>query len=125
MLFTFVSSHTTKSTKFISCCYNKYRISAVLKVETDIITSIVASPKGQTVILVIMYVEIFKTGIIVYIGDVKMCLTSHYLIIFNISQFLHMRVTNRPNILLIKVRSVIQTFSAAHIKGKMSKLPMI
>ena len=52
----------------------KYRITAVLKVETDIIPSIAASPTGQAVI---MYVEIFKTAVIVFIGDVKMCLTSH------------------------------------------------
>jgi hypothetical protein len=49
-------------------------ITAVLKVETDIIPSIAASPTGQAVI---MYVEIFKTAVIVFIGDVKMCLTSH------------------------------------------------
>jgi cellulose synthase/poly-beta-1,6-N-acetylglucosamine synthase-like glycosyltransferase len=49
-----------------------------------------------TVILVIMYVKIFKTAVNVFICDVKMCLTSHWLIIFNISQFL--RVTNWPNI---------------------------
>jgi hypothetical protein len=39
-----------------------YRITAVLKVETDIITSIAASPIGRAVILVIMYVETFKTN---------------------------------------------------------------
>jgi hypothetical protein len=49
-------------------------------------------------ILVIMYVKIFKTGIIVFISDVKMCLMSHWQIIFYISQFLHMWVTNWPNI---------------------------
>ena len=47
-----------------------------------------------------MYVEIFKTNVIVFMGDVKMCLTSHWLIIFNISQFLHMQVTNWPNIFM-------------------------
>jgi len=51
-----------------------YRITAVLKVETDNIASIAASPTGRAVILVIMYVEIFKTGVILLIGDVKMCL---------------------------------------------------
>jgi len=39
---------------------------AVLKVETDIITSITASPMGQIAILVIMYVQTFKTDIIVF-----------------------------------------------------------
>jgi len=47
-----------------------------LKVNTDIITSIAASPTGRAVILVLMYVEIFKTVIIDFIGDVKMCLKS-------------------------------------------------
>jgi hypothetical protein len=61
-----------------------YRITAVLKVKTDIIASITASQTGGAVILVIMYVEIFKTDVIVLIGDVKTCLTSHWPIIFNI-----------------------------------------
>jgi hypothetical protein len=46
--------------------YNKYIITVVLKVET-----------GRAVILVIMYVEIFQTGVIVFIGEVKICLRSH------------------------------------------------
>ena len=54
-----------------------YRITAVLKVETDIIVRIAARATERAVILVIMYVENFKTGVIVFIGDVKMCLTSH------------------------------------------------
>jgi len=53
-----------------------YRITAVSKVETEIIASIAASQTGRAVILVIMYVEIFKTGTI-FIIDVKMCLMSH------------------------------------------------
>ena len=88
---------------------------ADLKVDTDIIISIAASPT-------VMYVEIFKTGVIVFIGDIKMCLTSHWRIIFNI------RVSScacelRTDLIFlwIKVSSVIQTLSAAHIKGKISK----
>ena len=50
---------------------------AVFKVETDIIASIAASLTGQAVKLVIMYVKIFKSDIIVFISDIKMCLTSH------------------------------------------------
>jgi hypothetical protein len=69
-----------------------------MKVETDIIDSIASSPTKQAVILVIKYVEIFKTDIIVFISDVKMCLMSHWTIIFNISQFLRMRVTKWRNI---------------------------
>ena len=40
-------------------------ITTALKVETELITNIVASPIERTVILVIMYVETFKTGVIV------------------------------------------------------------
>jgi hypothetical protein len=40
--------------------YTLYRIKAVLKVETDIITSIAVSPTGQAVVLVIMCVKPFK-----------------------------------------------------------------
>jgi hypothetical protein len=52
------------------------RILAVLKVETDIITSIAVSLIGRAAILVIMYVETFKTNINVFSGSVTMCLTS-------------------------------------------------
>ena len=52
-----------------------YRITAVLKVKTNIITTIAASPTGRSMI---MYVEIFKNDVIVFIGDVKICLTSHW-----------------------------------------------
>ena len=48
-----------------------YRITAAMKVKKDIIASITASP------LVIMYVEILKTDILVFIGNVIMCLMSH------------------------------------------------
>ena len=98
-------------------------ITTVLKVETDIITSIAASLTGWAVILVIMYVEIFKTSVIVFIGDIKMCLMSHWPIIFNI------RVSSctcklRTDLIFLssKVRSVIQNLSAAHIKEKMPNL---
>jgi hypothetical protein len=48
-----------------------------MKVETDIITNITVSLIGRAVLLVIMYVEIFKTDVIIFIGNVIMCLTSH------------------------------------------------
>ena len=54
--------------------HNTYRITSVLKAKTDIIASIAASPTGRAVI---MYVKIFKNDVNVFIGDVKMCLTSH------------------------------------------------
>jgi hypothetical protein len=76
-----------------------YRITVVLKVKTDIIASITVSPIERAVILVIMDVEIFKTSFIVFISEVKMCSNiTVWPIIFNISQFLHMRVTNGPYI---------------------------
>jgi len=56
---------------------NKYRITTALKIKTNIIAGIAASLTGRAVILVIMYVENFKTGVIGFIGDIKMCLTSH------------------------------------------------
>ena len=46
-----------------------------MKVETDIIAIITASLIERAVILMIMYVEVFKTGVIVFIGDFKMYLT--------------------------------------------------
>jgi len=46
---------------------NKHRITAALKVETEIITSIMASPKGRAAVLMIMYVETFKADVIVFL----------------------------------------------------------
>ena len=45
--------------------------------ETNIITSVSVSPMGRAVILVIMYVKTFKTDIIDFIGQIRMCLMSH------------------------------------------------
>ena len=45
---------------------------AVVKVKADIIARI-----GRAVILVIRYVETFKTDVIDFIGNFIMCLTSH------------------------------------------------
>ena len=42
----------------------EYRITTVLKVETDIITSFRVNLTGRVVILVIMYVETFKIEVI-------------------------------------------------------------
>jgi hypothetical protein len=49
---------------------------AILKVETDIIANIAASPIGRTEIFVIMSVEAFRADVIVFIGHVIMCFTS-------------------------------------------------
>ena len=75
-----------------------------MKVETNIITSISVSPMGRVVILVIMYAKTFKTDIIDFIGQIRMCLMSHWLIIF-----------------CIIVHSLIPTISPSEIKGKMSE----
>lgn len=48
---------------------NAYRIMTVLKVETNLFTSMAASPT--------MYVETFKTNVTVFIGNVIKCLTTH------------------------------------------------
>jgi len=65
-------------TKFVSTKINlKYRITFVLKVETDIITSIAASLKEWTVIIVIMQVTTFKMDITVLIGIKCYNVTSH------------------------------------------------
>jgi hypothetical protein len=53
-----------------------YRITAIVKVETYIITSIAMSLMEWVVILVIMYVKTFKTDDMVFIGNI-ICLTSH------------------------------------------------
>lgn len=55
-----------------------------MKVETDIVSSIVTSPTGRTVIVRIMYGETLKTDVIVFIGNVIMSLTSNWLVIFSI-----------------------------------------
>jgi hypothetical protein len=82
----------------------------VLKVET-----------GRAVILVIMYVEIFQTGVIVFIGEVKICLRSHCPIIFNIrtsSLACELRTD-----LIFKVNLVIQTISCTHQRQFVNKSP--
>ena len=51
-----------------------YRITSVLKVERDIITSVAVNPIGR---VVIVYMETFKADVSVFIGNVIMCVTSH------------------------------------------------
>jgi len=51
-------------------------ITAVVKVVTDTIVSIAASPIGRYVMLVIMCVDAFKTEVIVFICNVIMGLMS-------------------------------------------------
>jgi len=61
-----------------------------MKTETEMITSIAVSPVGQAVILEIMYVETFKTDIIIFISNIIISLTSHIPIIFKkVSKSVH------------------------------------
>ena len=62
--------------------FNTNRIMFVLKVETDINTNI-------------EYVKTFKSDIIVFICYVIMCWTSHWLIFFDISQFVDTNTITR------------------------------
>lgn len=55
---------------------DKYRITAVVKVETDIFASITVSLIGRALILVIISVETFKADIILCINNIIMYLTS-------------------------------------------------
>ena len=75
------------------------------------------SPTRRAVILMIMYVEMFKTGVIVFVSAVKMCLMLVILTECQIQTYLIFLWT--------KVSSVIQILSAAHIKRDMSRLSII
>ena len=55
---------------------DKYRITAILKVETGIIANISVSSIGRAGIFVIISVEAFRSEVIVYICDVIVCFTS-------------------------------------------------
>lgn len=82
----------------------------ILKVETDIITSIHESPIGRAMILLIMYAETFKTGVIAFISytDITMCSRS---------------LTDRI-ISSIRICSLILKILLDAIKGEMAKLLM-
>ena len=56
--------------------FNTYRITAKMKVETEIIANISAIPGGRAGIFVIMCVTAFRTDLIVFICDVIMCFIS-------------------------------------------------
>ena len=78
-----------------------------MKVETDIITSIAASLMEWTVILMIMDVETFKTNVIIFTGNVIMCLIDNFqyqsesVDIDNITT--RKKCLNYQNILLLRV----------------------
>ena len=86
---------------------NKYWIMTVLRVETDIIASITVSLNWRAVILLIKHAERLKT--VVFIGNIinKMCLTSHWSIIFR-----------------IMVSPLTLEISMGEIKAEMYKLPI-
>jgi activator of HSP90 ATPase len=64
-----------------------------------------------------MSVEALRTDVIVFICDV-MCFSSDW------SINLHMRVSNWPNIFVDQGQFSDPDFTAAHIQGKMSNLPI-
>jgi hypothetical protein len=64
-----------------------YRITAVLKVETDIIFSITVSPIGWAVVLVIIYVETFKTDILLFL------LVNHNAFVVTLTNNFHLKLT--------------------------------
>ena len=63
---------TLRRTQFIHARRDICRITAIMKVEIDIITSIETSLIARAVILIIVFVDIFKTDAIVFIGYVIM-----------------------------------------------------
>ena len=85
--------------RIVWCVIHVYRITAVMKVETDVIASITASMIGRAAILVMMYVEIYNIYFIVFIGYVTLTDSLQYQ-----SQFIY---------LMIRLNE---------IKGKISKL---
>ena len=87
----------------------KYRITTILKVETDIITNISVNLIGWAGIFVIMSVNALRTDGCVFIGDVIMCFTSDWSINWRIG------VTNWPNIFVDQWSRLYQRHTS---KGK-------
>ena len=75
--------------------WNRCRITAVLKVEKDIIASIVASLTGRAVILVIMYVEILILSVVFYgyYAFLHRPATSHWQIYHIILYWVHLAMS--------------------------------
>ena len=67
-----------------------YIITTAMKVDININTSITASLIGQAVILMMMFVEIFRTCVIVFICKVIMYLTSQWPINFQYQKSFHL-----------------------------------
>ena len=63
---------------------------------SDIVCRMSVILAGRVVILVILYVETFKTVVIVLISNIIMCLTSNRLIIFSIRVSYFMAKTITP-----------------------------
>ena len=77
-LFIFKRNTTLFSSKAVRSVSAIYRITSILKVETDIITNISLSLIGRARIFVIMSVEAFRTDVIVFISGIIMCFTSDW-----------------------------------------------
>jgi hypothetical protein len=84
-----------------------YIITPVLKVETNIIASIVACPVWRVMMLLIMYVEIFKTDLILLLSVLNVTMWRHTDCYFS-----------------VPVCALILTISHSEIKGKIPYLPI-
>ena len=103
-------------TDLIVNCNDKYRITSILKVETDIIANISASSIGWAGIFVIMSVCL---DVIVLMGDIIMCFTSDWPINWR------MWVTNWLHIFVDQAQSSDPDFIRGTDQSKMSNLPII
>jgi hypothetical protein len=93
-----------------NCCYSIFTIFIGIKSRRDL---------RSKWIFLILSVEAFRTEVIVFIGGIIMCFT------FVIDRWTCACELRTDLIFLwFKVSSVIQTLSTAHIRGKMSNLPI-
>jgi hypothetical protein len=95
---------------FVSNYTPSYRITSILKVETDIITNISVNPIGQVCDNICRGLQNWRY---------QWCHNVFYVRLSD--KLMHLLWTDLI-FLWIKVSSVIQTLSAAHIKGKLSNL---
>jgi hypothetical protein len=77
-----------------------------MKVETDI-ASIKENLIGGGVILVIVYVKTFKTGFIVFTGNIIICLSPHWPIIFIIKQTLSLGEIKGKNVKMTDTAGIL------------------
>ena len=116
--------------KIYTCMCEIYRITAIMKVNTDIITSITACPIGHHKHFVILQIktitsvlrpsnEIFKNWCYCFYWQRHMML--HWQIIFSIS---HHMTLHWQILFSIRVSSLLLTIILGEMKGNMFKLPI-